>query len=205
MQEKQIWQGLNQKDSKVYKYIYDAFYSDLVRYGLKICGDREVVQDALHDLMVQLYERKSSFQNEGKVKAYLLASLRNKLYDQLKKKANDEWDDIIDASLSVPNTIEWIIGEEAREQDIRKVHQVIASLPPKQREVIHLRFYENVSLPEIAKIMQINYQSVQNLLQRSLKSLSENLVIQEIKKGGTLFFQFIYLGKIRAYFFKIST
>ncbi|MFN3783171.1 MAG: RNA polymerase sigma factor [Spirosomataceae bacterium] len=205
MQDKQIWQGLNQKDTKTFEHIYDVFYSDLIRYGWKICGNREVVKEAIQDMMVELYERKSSFQSEGKIKPYLFASLRNKLYDQLKKKPNDVWNDSIDAAFSVSNIFEWMIGEEAIEQDTRKVHQVIAALPPKQREVIHLRFYENVSLPEIAKIMQINYQSVQNLLQRSLKSLSENLVIQEIKKGGTLFFQFIYLGKIRTHFFKIST
>ena len=37
MQDKQIWQGLNQKDAKTFEYIYDIFYSDLIRYGQRSC------------------------------------------------------------------------------------------------------------------------------------------------------------------------
>lgn len=195
MNEKEIWQGLNQKDPKAFEYIYAIFYSDLIRYGLKIYADLDVVKDAIHDMMVQLFERKSGFQEVHNIKAYLLVMLRNKLYDQLKSKPTEELSEKINQTLSVPNCIEWVIGEEAIHQETRKVQEVIDTLPSKQREVIHLRFYENISLSEIAEIMQINYQSVQNLLQRALKSLSENMIIQEVKQGGTLFFQFLSLGK----------
>lgn len=204
MIEDKIWKELSNKNIQAFEYIYETYYLDLVRYGLKICHDIDLVKDCIHDMILQMYERKSSFQEGKSLKPYLLVTLRNKLYDQLKSSKSEEWNDALALQLTAPNIIEWKIGEEAINQETQKVLQVISSLPPKQREVIHLRFYENMALSEIAEIMQIHYQSVQNLLQRALKSLSENLVIQEVKKRGTLFVHFLFFGKIRPFLYKIS-
>lgn len=53
-------------------------------------------------------------------------------------------------------------------------------MPKRQREVIYLQYYQNLTRDEIAKIMDINQQSVSNLLQAAFKSFRENWEILNI-------------------------
>ena len=49
-------------------------------------------------------------------------------------------------------------------------------LPDRQREVIHLRYYHNLKNDEIAEVLEMNYQSVANLLGRAIKNLRRKVV-----------------------------
>jgi RNA polymerase sigma factor (sigma-70 family) len=51
------------------------------------------------------------------------------------------------------------------------LQQLLQKLSHRQQEVINLRFYHNFPYDTIASIMDMNYQSVLNLLQRALKTL----------------------------------
>jgi RNA polymerase sigma-70 factor (ECF subfamily) len=56
----------------------------------------------------------------------------------------------------------------------QKVRSVLNNLPKRQQEVIFLKFYETLSIEEIAEIMDMNKQSVSNLLQRAIHNLKQN-------------------------------
>jgi len=56
---------------------------------------------------------------------------------------------------------------------LQRLQQLMARLPERQQEVIRLRFYDNFSWEEIAGILQINEQSVRNLVQRAIVKLRE--------------------------------
>jgi RNA polymerase sigma factor (sigma-70 family) len=52
----------------------------------------------------------------------------------------------------------------------------LEQLPERQREVIHLRYFQNLKNEEIADIINVNYQSVSNLLHRAVKNLKKQLI-----------------------------
>ena len=64
-----------------------------------------------------------------------------------------------------------LIDEEHEVYQLRKLEQVMNQLPARQKELIYLRFHQNLSFEQIAEIMQLGRQSVYNLLQKSLLSL----------------------------------
>ena len=69
-------------------------------------------------------------------------------------------------------TIEDEIIENEREQFLNeKMIRMLEVLSPRQKEIIYYRFVEGLSYEEICQIMDMNYQSTQNLIQRSLKKL----------------------------------
>ena len=47
----------------------------------------------------------------------------------------------------------------------------LASLPAREREALYLRYYEGLSIPEIADVMNVNRQSVSNFLQKALSKM----------------------------------
>ncbi len=67
-----------------------------------------------------------------------------------------------------------ILNQFTSEQE-QRLKQGIEKLSENQREIIFLRFYANVSYDEISNLMDINYQSVKNLMFRSMKALRKEL------------------------------
>ena len=64
-----------------------------------------------------------------------------------------------------------IADKEQQLQNSVTLKQLLEKLPKRQQEAIYLRFYHNFSYEIIASMMNVNYQSVLNLMQRALKSL----------------------------------
>jgi RNA polymerase sigma factor (sigma-70 family) len=54
---------------------------------------------------------------------------------------------------------------------------VLNGLPPRQREIMYLRFYENLDFENISQIMEISKQSVHNLLQKAYKNFRAEWVV----------------------------
>ena len=52
-----------------------------------------------------------------------------------------------------------------------RMNYLLDALPPRQKEVMYYRYVEGMDLPDICKLMEMNYQSVQNLIQRSIKKV----------------------------------
>lgn len=59
--------------------------------------------------------------------------------------------------------------EDKSTQD--KIQQIFHILTPRQKEIIYYRYIEGLDIKDIALIVGMNYQSVQNFIQRSLKKV----------------------------------
>ena len=59
-------------------------------------------------------------------------------------------------------------------QQQKKVKDILSILTPRQKEFIYYRFIQEMSMEDICILMDINYQSAQNLIQRSLKKIKQN-------------------------------
>ena len=145
----------------------------LVSYGSKICDDAAVVNDCIHDLFLELWKYRSNLADTDDPRFYLFRALRNKLLKALSQRSFVSISEMQLASGDLPVThIELDIlarEEEAHTRDTLKM--LMDKLPRRQQEVISLRFYSNFSYETIAGIMDMNYQSVLNLLHRALKTL----------------------------------
>ncbi|WP_455786691.1 RNA polymerase sigma factor, partial [Parabacteroides goldsteinii] len=56
----------------------------------------------------------------------------------------------------------------------KMINEILALLTPRQKEIIYYRFIQELSMDEICILMNLNYQSAQNLIQRSLKKVRQN-------------------------------
>jgi RNA polymerase sigma-70 factor (ECF subfamily) len=66
-----------------------------------------------------------------------------------------------------------IIGDEVSASQVDSLRQAIKALTVRQQEAIQLRYYQGFSNEQIANLMDLNYQSVNNLLHRALSRLKE--------------------------------
>ena len=178
MHEENIWLD-SAGNSAFMKNIYTNFAKDMYRYGLSLCADECLVEDAIHDLMIDLTLHKDNLLNVRNRKVYILQAMRYHLLLLQKKNSVYEDFEAESASCEVEPDVEhfYIVREEVEERR-RLVKRMLSRLNPHQQEVLHLRFTEALPFDEIATIMGMKQQSVQNLFQRAINKLRKEFVKQ---------------------------
>lgn len=181
--ESLLWEKLLVGDGDAYAYLYRNYVEELFSYGMRFTSDRELVKDCIQDLFVKIYSNRSNLNRTDNVKLYLFIALKNILFNVFEKDKSLYKIDTIEPVFTVEYTIEDELIENELEQERRnKINKVLEMLSPRQKEVIYYRYTKGLTLNHIGEIMDMNYQSVQNLLQRSIKKLRSALTGKEVQK-----------------------
>jgi len=147
----------------------------LYRYGRKFTGDENLLEDCIQELFIELWQAKTRTPVVS-VRAYLLKSLKYKLLKAYRKSR-----DMVPISgegeesafeLSHEN---FLIAGEENEEKKRRVLKALEQLSGRQKEIIYLKYYQNLSYDEVSEIMNINYQVARNLLYQAIRSLKNRL------------------------------
>lgn len=184
----QLWQEYRSGDMYALAKIMQSHYSDLFHWGMRLHADREFVKDCIQEIFLNLWKMQESIRPVENVRAYLLVVLKSRMLRELAKKhtaynssVSDEYAFSVEFSADIH-----LIEEEHEIYQTRKLEYVINHLPDRQKELIYLRFYQNLSFEQIADVMHLGRQSVYNLLQKSLNSLRKNWTVNGI--GLVLYF-----------------
>ncbi len=173
-----VWEQMKSGDEKSLSEIFTFFYSDLYHYGMKLFDLPDLVKDSIQDVFVRIWEKRASIGEVQNPKAYLISSVRRKLFLN-KETQQPELTEQILKNEGIRNfsfsASEFIEIEEISAQLRSSLVQAINGLPERQRELIFLRFYYNLRYAEIAQVMEVNEQTVRNLMQRALANLREKI------------------------------
>lgn len=174
--EKSLWVSFMNGDDAAYELIYNRYINVLFRYGIQFTKDETVVEDAIHDVFVKIYSDRKQLKIPGDIKFYLFTCLKYHLYNLQKRMfLFDRLDDY------GKYDVQDIASEGAMTQNIEKeeveehLSILLSVLTERQREVIYYRYIEELNIDEIGVLMDMNYQSVQNLIQRSLRKMRDTL------------------------------
>ncbi|MFC5411164.1 RNA polymerase sigma factor [Larkinella bovis] len=175
-QEIHLWQAFREGDRSAFEALLRTYYQPLFEYGTKFLKDRDQLKDCLHDLLVNLWERRAFLNETENLKLYLFKAFRNRIFKEKQKTGylsglSDGDNQEFEADDYAENLI--IQDETSREQQVRVQH-LIGRLSKRQREILHLKFYENLSNEQVADILGISRPAVANLLYQSLKQFREH-------------------------------
>jgi RNA polymerase sigma factor (sigma-70 family) len=172
-----IWQAFKQGDKKAFEQIYSSYFKVLGSYGLRLNPNKDLVEDAIHDVFIDLWRRKEHLGEVENVKFYLFQAVRHQFSRNIQK-------DIFEGSEDVNNFLDYLgtlsseqltIDDESNYHKKLRIQQAMNHLSNRQAEVVNLRFYQGLSLDETAKIMQLPKQVVKNLLSKSYAVLRISL------------------------------
>lgn len=183
MDERRIWDLFKRGDRKCFRYLYFLHYDSLYYYGLKISGDEIIVNDSLQDLFSDLWFSKENLGKIRSIKAYLLSAMRRRVLNDLKKKRRKQAValEFLKRQPDLAFSPEDLLIEKKDELLKRTIiTEALNRLPKRQKEVIYLRYYEELSNQEISAIMGINYQSVSNSLQKAFAFLRKDEVVRKV-------------------------
>lgn len=159
-------------DVSAFSRLYDMHVNILFYYGCKLTTDRELLKDCIHDIFIKLYTKKNELGYIENLKSYLFISLKNKICDEVRKRVY-----VSDAVVEELNPISgddvennYLLMEKAK-INTGLVSNLLNQLSPRQREALTLYYIEEKKYEDICEIMDMNYQSVRNLMHRGLLKL----------------------------------
>ncbi len=170
-----LWTDLKGGCRHAYAKIYNNYVQVLFDYGMHIEPDRNLVKDCIQDLYIYIWQRRNTLGYVKNVRAYLMVGLRRRIIDQ--GKSGKRTTPIVDdsARYSVSPHESGVESLEASEQQTRDLRNAIDELPSRQREIVYLMFYKDLSYEEIADTMSINAASAYTLAWKAIRSLKNKL------------------------------
>jgi RNA polymerase sigma factor (sigma-70 family) len=181
MKENQLlWKSFLDGNKEAIGTIFLLFHDDLYRYGLKLAGNTNLVEDSIQDLFLQLWKNRRNLRPVDNLKPYLFKSFRNHMLDNLELRnpvihIESDFEHPFEITYSHED---FIIREQVSEENLQKITEALNNLSSRQREAIYLRYFEEVDFDTIAIIMDMNVQSVRNTLHRGLQAMRNLMLLQ---------------------------
>ena len=152
--------------------LYQNSAVGLVRLAHVLIGDRGAAEDIVQDAFSGLYWRWEQLRDPGKALPYVRSAVLNSCRSALRRRQPTEFlGELPDFGLVLASAEAVVLSEEQR----RAVMTALRGLPSRQREVLVLRFYLDLSETEIAAQMGIGKSSVRSAQHRALVALGRML------------------------------
>lgn len=173
LDEIEVWNAFRKGDQAAFQQIYNHFVRVLFSYGAKLTTDHLLVEDAVHDLFVELWDHKATLGETTSIKLYLFKGLKRNLVKKLIQQRNTVFTENGHTyAFGITQSYEAsLIYEQLSKEQHVKLSQAIAKLTDRQREVLFLRFHADMNYEDIARLFSLNYQSVSNIVFRAMKTL----------------------------------
>jgi RNA polymerase sigma factor (sigma-70 family) len=170
------WPALRRGDPAAFAALLRDHYRPLFNYGVRLMQDGDFVKDCIQDVFAEIWQRREQLGEILQIRYYLLKALRRRLFREQTRWLNRRED------LNEPDespygfAVEFSIETQRIEQDIAEaqtlhLQRLLNDLPKRQREVLYLRFYQDLSYEQISEVMELRPQSVYNLVHEAIRRL----------------------------------
>lgn len=168
--ERSLWCEFQRGNKTAYSFIYQQYSDNLYNYGMQLTNNSDLVEDVIQDLFVNLWRCKKNLTPVKSIKFYLLTCLRRAIVKEIKKERRFISDDVAldQMSFQFNRSIEDdMIEEQTCLERKVKLQHILVSLSKRQREIIYLKFYEDLSYSQIAEHLGLDLKYTYNLASRA--------------------------------------
>ena len=179
-----VAQGLKRHDPELLDQLIVQYQHRLLRYLLYLTGNRETAEDIFQETWMRVLKRGDQFNGKSRFDTWLFTIARNLVIDVRRKRTMSSLEAMREA------------GEDGRSFDVaadgpspfetyqtnengQRVAQALLTLEPLHREVLVLRFHEELSLEEIAQVTRSPLSTVKSRLYRGLSALKPRIAAAE--------------------------
>jgi RNA polymerase sigma-70 factor (ECF subfamily) len=175
--EVSLVRALAKGDAQALSSLYDRYSPILLAVGQRILGNAKEAEDLLHDVFLEVWRHAGDFdRTRGTVRAWLLMRMRSRALDR--RRAQGRSKVVLLENGQMPD------GEAKDEDpslapDRAVVRKAVSELPPDQRIVLELGYFEGLTSAEIAERVDIPIGTVKSRVARGLASLRAGIVGEE--------------------------
>ena len=169
-------QGLRRRDPELLDRLIEQYQYRLFRYLVYLTASRERAEDFFQETWIRVLERGHQYDGKSKFEAWLFAIARHLVIDWQRQKKMQSLDALTDPdegtplelpALNEPSPLHQVLSKEKESG----VQESLARIPVIYREVLLLRFQEEMGLQEIAGVLETPLSTVKSRLYRGLDAL----------------------------------
>ena len=186
-----IARGLKRQDPELLDQLIDTYQHRLMRYLMFLTGKREVAEDLFQEVWIRVLKRGSQYNGKARFDTWIFTIARNLVIDLSRKRTMASLDEMREGSEDSDTRPFEIVqdGPSPLEQfqlreNASQVAAVLNTLDRSYREVLTLRFHEEMSLEEIATVTCAPLSTVKSRLYRGLAALKPELLKLRARRGN---------------------
>jgi RNA polymerase sigma-70 factor (family 1) len=158
-------------DQQAYRELFMVFYTSLQQFAFSILRSKQLAEEAVSDVFIKIWEKRSSLDTIDNLKFYLFASTRNTSLNYLKKQeglrkinADDYWVELHSIYFDPEQLM-------LTAEMISRVMEAINSLPPRCKLIFKLVKEEGLKYREVSELLDLSIKTVENQMTLALKKL----------------------------------
>ncbi len=177
----EIARGLKRQDPELLDRLIETYQHRLMRYLMFLTGKREVAEDLFQEVWIRVLRRGSQYNGKARFDTWIFTIARNLVIDLSRKRTMASLDEMREGG---EDERPFEIAEESPspldryefKENAAELAEVLRGLEPNYREVLTLRFHEEMSLDQIATLTCAPLSTVKSRLYRGLAALRPALV-----------------------------
>ena len=173
-----------QGDEKAFGDIVDQYSALMLRTATMIVADRDIAEDVVQDAFIQAWHHLADLREAGALRPWLMRIVVNQCISFKRRLARTTA--FVRQSLSeqeIDLTAQIADHHKGRLERDWDLAQAIDDLPTKQRIVIVLHYYNGMTLPEMAKVLQTSENTLKKRIQAALNNLRRVLRLADMDEG----------------------
>jgi RNA polymerase sigma-70 factor (ECF subfamily) len=175
--------GLKRQEAGLLDELIVRYQHRLMRYLLYLTGNREMAEDLFQEVWMRVLVRGSQFNGQARFDTWLFTIARNLVIDMRRKRTTSSLDELFEGGSDDDRPMSFEVADGAPTpldrfsnlEDRERIAAALLLLDTLHREVLVLRFHEELSLEEIAKVTQAPLSTVKSRLYRGLAAIKPKL------------------------------
>lgn len=157
-------------DEQNFERIFKAYFPALMAFSRKILGDEDDAREVVHQVFINLWERRTEIDLSTSLKSYLFTAVNNRSLNVIRDRKKFSREEVPERAAN------WDLSAELESLELEeRIRGVIAGLPERCRVIFELNRFEGLSYGDIAKELDISLKTVENQMSKALKILREQL------------------------------
>jgi RNA polymerase sigma-70 factor, ECF subfamily len=185
-----VAQGLKRQDVGLLDELIVRYQHRLLRYLLYLTSNREMAEDLFQEVWMRVLVRGGQFNGKARFDTWLFTIARNLVIDQRRKRTMASLDELFEGGNEDdrPMAFEIAAGGPtpfdffSNLQDRERIAGALMEMDTLHREVLVLRFHEELSLEEIAKVTKAPLSTVKSRLYRGMAAIKPKLERNAIRR-----------------------
>lgn len=153
--------------------LYQALSKRVYAFALKRLSAPDIAEEVVVETMYEVWRSAKNFAGQSKVSTWVLGIARYKVLDKMRKRGIQQTREVDDEDVDIRDESPGAFEKIAQAQQAQQVKDCLETLPDDQRECMHLVFFEEMSLVDIAEVQQSPANTIKTRMFHARKKMKD--------------------------------
>lgn len=185
----ELMRRIQEGDARAFEQLVAVHQRALVNFFYTNTRDRQLAEDLTQETLLRVYDQSWDYLPSGKFRGWLYRIARNLMIDSFRRRSHDALIRTVrgaeDDQCLLAGLAEDVIGpdQQANQRELAAiVDELLAQLPEEQRLTFTLHHFADLSLPDVARILETNVATTKSRLRLAREKLKEKLSLKGIRQ-----------------------